>query len=151
MIYPYLLYGIIIWGDAASVHLEPLILIQKRIIRTITFSEFLAPTKPLFVKTKILPVPYIYKFVLGIFMYKQNVNSQLTNSTHQYETRNSSNVVPNFQRLSQCQRSVGYNGPKCWNDIPSSIKNCKSLASFKKIQNISIVALCIIVYLIYCT
>lgn len=131
LIYPYLIYGILIWGDAAKVHLNSLILLQKRIIRTITSSDYLAHTRPLFINTKILPIEHLYTYNLGIFMFKQHISKTITYPNHQYNTRAINNAVPKFQRLSQCQRSIHFNGPKCWNDIPSDIQSSKSLAVFK--------------------
>ena len=49
-VFPYLIYCIEIWGNASAIHLEPLIKIQKKSIRAITFSEFSAPSEPLFPK-----------------------------------------------------------------------------------------------------
>ena len=53
-VFPYLIYCIEIWGNASAIHLEPLIKIQKKSIRAITFSEFSAPSEPLFQRTNIL-------------------------------------------------------------------------------------------------
>ena len=41
-------------GNASAIHLDPLIKIQKKSIRAITFSEFSAPSEPLFLRTNIL-------------------------------------------------------------------------------------------------
>ena len=38
-IYPYLTYCVEVWGSTKSVHLSPILLLQKKIIRLITFSE----------------------------------------------------------------------------------------------------------------
>ena len=37
LVLPYLIYCNEVWGNASAVHLEPIIKIQKRAIRTITF------------------------------------------------------------------------------------------------------------------
>ena len=55
-IYPYLIYCIEIWGNAANCHLQPLLLIQKKIVRIITFSDYLAHTEPIFKELKVLPI-----------------------------------------------------------------------------------------------
>lgn len=131
-VYPYLLYGILIWGDAPSVHLNSLLLVQKRIIRIITSSEYLAATKPLFLKTKILRIPEIYKYSVGIHMYLQNSFGNLAYPTHNYSTRSRNNTIPQFQRLSQCQKSLTFNGPKIWNAIPQFLRSSKSIHVFKR-------------------
>ena len=43
LVFPYLIYDTEIWGNAYVAHLDALIKIQKRCVRTISFSEFLAP------------------------------------------------------------------------------------------------------------
>ena len=47
-IYTYLIYCVEIWGNTNETHLKPLIQIQKRSIRTITFSHYQDHTGPLF-------------------------------------------------------------------------------------------------------
>ena len=132
LVYPYLIYCVLIWGDAADAHLNPLIIIQKKIIRIITQSDFMAHTPPLFFQTKILAFNDIYKHVLGTYMFKQHLTSSINYAAHSYNTRNIHNATPTFQRLSICQRSLTYNGPRLWNSIPISIKNSNTLSSFKK-------------------
>ena len=36
-VFSYLIYGIEVWGNTNAVHLDPIIKIQKKIVRTITF------------------------------------------------------------------------------------------------------------------
>ena len=48
LIYPYLSYCNVIWGDTHDIHLNKLLLLQKKAVRIITNSEFLASTTPLF-------------------------------------------------------------------------------------------------------
>ena len=54
LLFSYLIYCIEIWGNAFAVHLDALIKIQKKCVRTISFSEFLAPTHPLLERLNIL-------------------------------------------------------------------------------------------------
>ena len=53
-VYPYLIYGVEIWGNACSVYLEPLVKLQKMCLRIITFSSYLEHTEPLFQNLEIL-------------------------------------------------------------------------------------------------
>ena len=53
-IYPYLIYCIEIWGNTNEIHLNPIVKIQKKSIRTITFSHYQAHTAPLYKKLNIL-------------------------------------------------------------------------------------------------
>ena len=43
-VYPYLIYCVEVWGNACDTHLEPIIKIQKKCVRVITFSHYLEPT-----------------------------------------------------------------------------------------------------------
>ena len=47
-VYPYLIYGIEIWGNASNIHLYSIIKLQKRCVRIITFSHYLELTSPPF-------------------------------------------------------------------------------------------------------
>ena len=95
--YPHFHYAANIWGNTSPTHLQPLFLIQKRLIRTITQSDFLAHTKPLFAQTKILNVYDIIKLQNASFMF---INQQKFNTaTHQYETRNRHNLIPDHPYL----------------------------------------------------
>ena len=53
-VYPYLLYCLEVCGNACDTHLQPIIKIQKRCIRTITFSCYFEQTEPLFKELEIL-------------------------------------------------------------------------------------------------
>ena len=52
-VYPYLIYGVEIWGNACNAYIDPLIKLQKKCLRIITFSNYLAHTEPLFQKLEI--------------------------------------------------------------------------------------------------
>lgn len=132
LIYPYLIYCVLIWGDSANIHLHPLIMLQKKIIRVITLSDYLAHTPPLFYQTEILAFNDIYRYTLGTYMFKQHQNDTIGYPIHNYNTRNLRNAVPTFQRLAICQRSLSSNGPRLWNSIPLSIRNSSTITAFKR-------------------
>ena len=97
LLMPYLLYCVEIWGNAAECHILPIITLQKKIIRFITFSPYLAHTKNLFLDTNILPFKKWVIHRIGIQMFKFNLglspvalnNLFVRNSNiHNYNTRN---------------------------------------------------------------
>ena len=49
-----MIYGVEIWGNACSVYLDPLVKLQKKCLRIITFSSYLEHTEPLFQSLEIL-------------------------------------------------------------------------------------------------
>ncbi len=69
LIYPYLIYCNTIWSSTYVSNLKRLQVLQKRIVRLLTSSSFLAHTAPLFKKLKILDINGIDSFCTGIFMY----------------------------------------------------------------------------------
>lgn len=141
LIYPHLLYGILAWGGSSDIHLQPLLLLQKKIIRTITSSNYLDHTDPLFHRTKILKIPDIYLLQLGIYMFKLSRSEGITFPNHSYDTRHCNDALPTFQRLAACQRSLEFSGPQCWNSIPLPIKSCGSLNSFKRLYKMHLLSL----------
>ena len=79
--------------------LQPLIILQKKIMRIITFSKYDSLTAPIFNNLKILNLTNIYKYNLAISFHKI-----FNNKTH-----GSSNLVPidqvhhHFTRLSKAK------------------------------------------------
>ena len=71
-IYPYLIYCIEIWGISPQTHLKPLFLLQKKLVRIMTFSTYYAHTDPLFKDMEILIIDKIVIHRIGILMYKLN-------------------------------------------------------------------------------
>ena len=75
MIYPYLSYCDILWGCASQTTLHKLLIVQKRAVRIITNSQYLASSAPLFVRLKLLKISDINTFLTSQYMYK--VKNQL--------------------------------------------------------------------------
>ena len=69
-IYPYLTYCIEVWGCASKCQLNALLLLQKKIIRIMTFSPYLAHTDPIYKDLAILPFDKIVIDRIGITMFK---------------------------------------------------------------------------------
>ena len=92
-----MIYCVEIWGSASDTHLHPLILLQKKIVRVINFSSYLAHTKDTYLKLNILPFKNLVVHRIGIQMFKNNLdflpdaieNLFIANATvHSYNTRN---------------------------------------------------------------
>ena len=69
-IYPYLIYCIEVWGISPHTHLKPLLLLQKKIVKIMTFSSYYAHTAPIFKDLKILTIDKLIVHRIGITMYK---------------------------------------------------------------------------------
>ena len=69
-VYPYLLYGIIIWGATMKTYLEKTEKLQKLAIRLIFNIKRRQHTTPTFKKEKIIKVCDLNEFSITIFMHK---------------------------------------------------------------------------------
>ena len=69
-IYPYLIYCVESWGNVAKCHLDSLFILQKKIIRIITFSSYDKSSQFLFTELNILPLCNLIQNIIGFMMYK---------------------------------------------------------------------------------
>ena len=61
LVYPYLTYGITLWGATYDTYLSKLITMQKKIIRTIAGVQYNEHSEPLFKKINLLKLTDIYR------------------------------------------------------------------------------------------
>ena len=138
--YSVLTYGIIIWGSASNSIINPIFILQKKIIRVVSGNAWFAHTSPIFKEFNILKLSDIYRYNILIFMYrvlfmnhlpffKERILSLNVNSN--YLTRNTDIRLPIFTK-SITQRSLFYVGPHQWNIIQKQLKSHLSFALFKK-------------------
>ena len=100
-VFPYLIYCSEVWGNASDIHLHPLIIQQKKIIRIISFSQYNSPTKLLFQQYNILPLKnlvfqglQLYKYEFGIMPIPLRSLFTKNSSVHNYKTRNTNKLRP---------------------------------------------------------
>ena len=98
-------YGLVAWGQAANVHLNKVVILQKRVLRLMYFSDYTSHSAPLFACSGILPIKMLYfKLVASLLHDIENHCappniSQLFNCSeqiHSYSTRFS--VAGSFRR-----------------------------------------------------
>ena len=139
----HLAYCIIVWGGTSAKNLDKLLKQQKRAIRIITHSSYLAHTDPLFKKMKLLKVTDLYKFHISKYVFSQVnhpvleqnpnhfLNLQVCDNGH--GTRNAIYSL----KLVGCktavrEKSINILGPKIWNSLPIPVRIVPSLSEFKK-------------------
>lgn len=132
LVYPYIIYCVVVWGGSPARYTQKIILLQKKIIRIICNANYLAHTSELFKTTKILKYNDVYTYHLSVYMYKNRSNFSNADDLHPYDTRHRHDAVPGFHRLTMTQRAVRYRAASIWNGLPIVLKNCSSLSSFKK-------------------
>ena len=113
---------------------ETIGVVEKKFIRVITKSSFLAHTEPLFKSTEILNLEKLHKFIVCPFIFKSlsSQNTTFAVAPHSYTTRQQNNLQPKFQRLSVSQKSSTYKAPLMWNSLPTSLRNLRNFSKFKK-------------------
>ena len=66
LFHSHLNYGICVWGNASEKLLQPIFMLQKKVIRMISNADYQDNTGPLFVKLSILKLEDISKNRLGV-------------------------------------------------------------------------------------
>ena len=79
LIKPYLSYGLISWSHASKTHLNKLTILQKRALRLIHFADRNEHAIPLFVKTNVLPLSFLYVQAVSNLMYDINTKQAPSN------------------------------------------------------------------------
>ena len=122
-------------------HLHKLRLLQKKAIRIISNTDYLAHSSKLFLNLKLLKLDDIMKFQLGTFMYKLKYNKLpnviphmfVTNENiHSHNTRNKNGYLIPSVRTNCRKFTVGYAGPILWNSFPQKLRQLPSEVIFKK-------------------
>ena len=129
-ILPYLDFNILHWGKTNASHLEPLEIVQKRIIRTIADEDYLAHTTPIFFRLKLLKIKDLHRFQAVVDTFCRIKEGQYSVS-HDLQTRNNQLALPKFHSLTRTQQSVTFYGPTYWNELPAELRNISTLSNFK--------------------
>ena len=145
LIYPYLIYGIVAWGNTYTSSTNPLFLLQKKLIIT-TFSDYLDHTNSIFLALNILKFQDLVFYHNALFMYDFHSGNlphifstffSPVNQKHSYNTRLASRstyslpkVRTNFGKF-----NIRFIGPKIWNEVDETFKNCKKYKFKKMLKN----------------
>ena len=118
LISSFLNYGITFWGLTHNSYLNCLFLLQKKILRSISFQPFSAPSAPIFLSLRILKVEDLLHFNILTFVYKS-----ISKLSPTYSTSNSS-----VHRFGTRQATRGDLNPlKLWNALPLFIRVASSV------------------------
>ena len=128
---PYLNFNILHWGNTNASHLQPLVVMQKRIIRTIADADYLAHSLPLFKKSNLLKKADLYKFHAIVDTHKKILKGGYE-IEHNVNTRHRNLSKPKYHRLDRTRQSIATSGPNFWNDLPIELRSLTSIPRFKK-------------------
>lgn len=124
-------YGIVAWGAMYNNALNPLQVIQNKILKIIYKKDYLYPTHLLY-NCKINNLRMLFFHSVVCFVHKDRDKGIVS---HTYLTRNNTNsmlVIPDCHSEFY-KRSVNYLGPKAYNLIPNEIKSNKRPKRFSKL------------------
>jgi hypothetical protein len=130
LINSHLLYCQEIWGSAFTTNLQPIVVVQKKIIRLITGANYNAHTQPLFQQLKIRPIMKEIDLRRSILAFELVKNPALTDIEiqqehhHNYRTRYAGYNLP---RTTVRTSRYGTKGIKtllikAYNNLPNEIK-----------------------------
>ena len=146
LIYSYITYGIAAWGQAAKTHLNKILLLQKRALRIINFSDRRDHAIPLFIDANVLPLNFLYYQTISNLMHDVHNNMvpscilnlfQTTSSCHYYNTRASAsgNFYVNSSDLELYKLSLIALGLRCGMRYPVTSDNFPRISSKKHSAN----------------
>ena len=107
MIYPYLTYCNIVWTSTYQSRLKSLFMLQKKIVRIMTFAKYKEKSRPLFLSLKILSIYELNIYLMALFMYsyfRKNLPSyfnnyfKLNDTIDSHNTRTASNIYVDYKR-----------------------------------------------------
>ena len=142
LVHSQMIYGLEIYGNTFSTYLEPLQIINNKILRILQNKPLSAPIKNLYSNFNTLPlqslrdfkiISLVHKFVHNvsglppIFCEYFTYNSQV----HSYNTRQCEGLHVSSVSIAHGQKSLKCLGTKLWNNLPNSIKSIRGEKTFK--------------------
>ena len=122
-----------IWCCNYRGNINPVLLLQKRIIRCVTKSDYLAHSQPLFKKCHALNIFDINKAYLSNLCYKNPAKYVDPNiQQHGHATRNQNQLRPARFTTTLAMNSFLNQGPLIYNQVPLAIKQSMTVKSFKR-------------------
>ena len=140
-IYPYIHYAIELWGAAPKTNLLPILLLQKRVLRLISFENYRASSQPLFESHRILDIHKVYIYKVALFMIKFTKDDcpdyfdamfVFNQNQYNYETRQHNRLHVPYFRTRYGQSTIRYKGVIIFNHVSRNLNCTLSILSIKK-------------------
>ena len=141
LIHPFLDYGLMLWGSAAKALTNPLQILQKKAIRTVTNSMYNDHTGPLFKKLNILTFRDMFNIQIEKFMYQYFHNNlpislngifQRNREVHEHDTRHRHDPHTSIRHTALASGTFIHIGPTLWHNISSNNKESNNLRCFSR-------------------
>lgn len=129
----------LIWASNYKINIQPLQILQNRVLKYIFFKDFCHNRLDLYknVVKSILPIHSIFKFQSCNFVF-QVLNNLCFNNLefkyvdHGYDTRSDLKLILPSIRTNFGKFSLAYSGPNIYNNIPDYIKMFEKYSIFNK-------------------
>ena len=125
----HLRYGIMNWGNSASVN--RVFLLQKYAVRILSSLSYRETCRDAFKQLRILTVASLYIFEVCLYVHKNKSIFVRNQARHSHETRSRDLLIPDSHRTSMFQRSFLYQGCKLYNSLDEDIRVSGSVHIFK--------------------
>ena len=70
LVYPFLAYGLVVWGNTYATTLKPIVTLQKQALRIITFSKRDAQSSPIFSQLGLIKFMDLVTMQTAVFMFQ---------------------------------------------------------------------------------
>ena len=149
LIYPFLIYALPVWGNACNTHLDSVHIIQKKVVRLITFNDIFyknsqppCHSSPLFKELEILNIYDLFKLLVSKFVH-DCLSFKNPHQFHDYfkyppnnhntdDNRNDKLRIPMCRTSNYGLKSVKTIGAHIWNEIPNNVRSIHSIKPFTK-------------------
>ena len=125
-------------GASNAFTLRPLILMQNKILRAMSYKPRCEPSAPLLRSSNFLNIYNINLYMCGLFTFKRLIAESewfTTYRPYEYNTRLSNMstlILPNLM-TSHSRQSVRWVGASVWNGLPAELRDVSlSYSSFKR-------------------
>ena len=141
LVYPYLNYGCILWGNNYEAPVSQLVKLQNKVVRVINNVPLRDHITPHYANLGLIKLPDIVKLNTCQLIYDHFVDKKPSNFTlasvseqHNYDTRSASlqHLNPSSFRINLRKFCPTVIGCYYWNDIPLSIREKTTKKLFKR-------------------
>ncbi len=150
--YPHFIYCLSLWGCTWPSVVKEIIVMQKKILRTITFKRKHDSTQFLFTELKLLKFDYLLQYFCLLSVYNDLNEIRSTRKLFRYIHHSQGTRGNNINLICPQHRTILYKfsihcfGPTCWNALPDDLKIITNFNIFKsklkkhfhKLQSLSI-------------
>jgi hypothetical protein len=136
-------YGLEIYGNTFKTYIEPLQIMNNKILRIIQNKPIYTPVNQLYVNFNTLPITTLRYFNILRMVHKYIHHTKelpliyhnyfiFSSQIHDHDTRSSGNLYQPSVESVFGMRNTKCLGCRLWNKIPASFKSIKSINRFKK-------------------